>query len=76
MSLSKSHVDIRKEIVENHRLKAIFSMPAGVFKLYAGASTAVIIFTKTSAGGTDNVTVFMDLRAVIELINRNAVVAR
>jgi type I restriction enzyme M protein len=53
--LSKAHVDIRKEIVENHRLEAIISMPSGVFKPYAGVSTAVIIFTKTGAGGTDNV---------------------
>ena len=52
---SKAHVDIRKEIVENHRLEAIISMPSGVFKPYAGVSTAVIIFTKTGAGGTDNV---------------------
>jgi type I restriction enzyme M protein len=52
---SKAHVDIRKEIVENHRLEAIISMPSGVFKPYAGVSTAVIIFTKTDAGGTDNV---------------------
>jgi type I restriction enzyme M protein len=48
-------MDIRKEIIENHRLEAIISMPSGVFKPYAGVSTAVIIFTKTGAGGTDNV---------------------
>ncbi|MCL2045289.1 MAG: type I restriction-modification system subunit M [Oscillospiraceae bacterium] len=52
---SKAHVSIRKEIVENHRLEAIISMPSGVFKPYAGVSTAIIIFTKTGAGGTDNV---------------------
>jgi len=52
---SKAHVAIREEIVENHRLEAIISMPSGVFKPYAGVSTAVIIFTKTGAGGTDNV---------------------
>ena len=52
---SKAHVDIRKEIVENHRLEAIISMPSGVFKPYAGVSTAVIIFTKTGAGGTDDI---------------------
>jgi len=52
---SKAHVDIRKEIVENHRLEAIISMPSGVFKPYAGVSTAVIVFTKTEAGGTDDV---------------------
>jgi len=59
---SKAHVDIRKEIVENHRLEAIISMPSGVFKPYAGVSTAVIIFTKTSAGGTDKVW-FYDMKS-------------
>ncbi len=52
---STAHKSIRKEIVENHRLEAIISMPSGVFKPYAGVSTAVIIFTKTGAGGTDKV---------------------
>ena len=52
---SKAHKDIRKEIIENHKLDAIISMPSGVFKPYAGVSTAIIIFTKTGAGGTDNV---------------------
>lgn len=52
---SKAHKDIRKEIVENHRLEAIISMPSGVFKPYAGVSTAVIVFTKTGAGGTNKV---------------------
>jgi type I restriction enzyme M protein len=59
---SKAHVDIRREIVENHRLEAIISMPSGVFKPYAGVSTAVIIFTKTGAGGTDNVW-FYDMKS-------------
>ena len=52
---STAHRDIRKEIVENHRLEAIISMPSGVFKPYAGVSTAVMVFTKTEHGGTDNV---------------------
>lgn len=52
---SNAHKDIRKEIIENHRLEAVISMPSGVFKPYAGVSTAVIIFTKTGAGGTDKV---------------------
>lgn len=52
---SRAHKAIRKEIVENHRLEAIISIPSGVFKPYAGVSTAVIIFTKTGAGGTDKV---------------------
>ena len=52
---SKAHKDIRKEIVENQRLEAVISMPSGVFKPYAGVSTAILIFTKTNHGGTDNV---------------------
>lgn len=52
---SKAHKAIRKEIVDNNRLVAIISMPSGVFKPYAGVSTAVMVFTKTGAGGTDNV---------------------
>ncbi|WP_250227780.1 class I SAM-dependent DNA methyltransferase [Anaeropeptidivorans aminofermentans] len=52
---SKAHKDIRKDIVENHRLEAVISMPSGVFKPYAGVSTAVIVFTKTGAGGTNKV---------------------
>lgn len=52
---SKAHQSIRKEIVENHRLEAVISMPSGVFKPYAGVSTAVMIFTKTNHGGTDDV---------------------
>ena len=52
---TKAHKTMRKEIIEKHRLEAIISMPSGVFKPYAGVSTAVLIFTKTDAGGTDNV---------------------
>ena len=59
---SKAHVSIRKEIVENHQLRAVISMPSGVFKPYAGVSTAVLVFTKTAAGGTDNVW-FYDMQA-------------
>lgn len=59
---SKAHKDIRKEIVEGHRLEAIISMPSGVFKPYAGVSTGILIFTKTNHGGTDNVW-FYDMTA-------------
>lgn len=54
--------DIRKEIVENQRLEAVISMPSGVFKPYAGVSTAILVFTKTEHGGTDNVW-FYDMTA-------------
>jgi len=59
---SKAHKDIRKEIIENHRLEAVISMPSGVFKPYAGVSTAVLVFTKTGAGGTDRVW-FYDMKS-------------
>lgn len=56
------HKSIRKEIVENHKLEAIISMPSGVFRPYAGVSTAIMIFTKTGTGGTDKVW-FYDMKA-------------
>ena len=59
---SKAHRAIRQELVENHHLRAVISMPSGVFKPYAGVSTAVLVFTKTAAGGTDRVW-FYDMRA-------------
>lgn len=52
---SKAHRALRRELVENHRLRAVVSMPSGVFKPYSGVSTAVLVFTKTGAGGTDDV---------------------
>ena len=59
---STAHKSIRKEIVDNQRLEAVISMPSGVFKPYAGVSTAILIFTKTEHGGTDNVW-FYDMTA-------------
>ena len=59
---SKAHKDIRKALVEDNRLEAVISMPSGVFKPYAGVSTAVLVFTKTGAGGTENVW-FYDMKA-------------
>ena len=59
---STAHKAIRKELVEGNRLEAVISMPSGVFKPYAGVSTAVLIFTKTGHGGTDNVW-FYDMTA-------------
>ena len=52
---SSGHKSIRKELIDNQRLQAVISMPSGVFKPYAGVSTAILIFTKTNAGGTDKV---------------------
>jgi len=59
---SKAHKDIRREIIEGNRLEAVVSMPSGVFKPYAGVSTAVMVFTKTGHGGTDKVW-FYDMQA-------------
>lgn len=59
---SNAHKALRKELVETHQLQAVVSMPSGVFKPYAGVSTAVLVFTKTGAGGTDKVW-FYDMKA-------------
>ncbi len=58
----KAAKGIRQIIVDEHKLEAVISMPSGVFKPYAGVSTAILIFTKTNSGGTDNVW-FYDMRA-------------
>lgn len=59
---TKAHKSIREEIIEKNKLEAVISMPSGVFKPYAGVSTAILIFTKTGIGGTDNVW-FYDMEA-------------
>ncbi|MCK0125819.1 type I restriction-modification system subunit M [Gelidibacter sp. F2691] len=59
---SKAHKSIREEIVNNQKLEAVILMPSGVFKPYAGVSTAVLFFTKTNSGGTDTVW-FYDMKA-------------
>ena len=59
---SKAHQTLRKLLVENHKLDGVVSMPSGVFKPYAGVSTAILFFTKTNSGGTDNVW-FYDMQA-------------
>lgn len=59
---SKAHLDLRKEVIDNHRLEAVISLPAGVFKPYAGVSTGIMIFTRTGTGGTDKVW-FYDMQA-------------
>ena len=59
---SNAHKQIRKEILDNNKLDAVISMPSGVFKPYAGVSTAILVFTKTGSGGTNNVW-FYDMKA-------------
>jgi len=57
---SKAHQQLRKELIENNQLEGVVSLPSGVFKPYAGVSTAILFFTK--GGETDNVW-FYDLQA-------------
>ena len=52
---SKAHRTLRKILVEDQKLDAVISMPSGVFRPYAGVSTAILLFTKTNSGGTDSV---------------------
>lgn len=59
---SKAHKEIRRLLVEDNKLDAVIKLPSGVFRPYAGVSTAILVFTKTGVGGTDNVW-FYDLRA-------------
>lgn len=68
---SKAHKDLRKELVENNDLKGVISMPSGVFKPYAGVSTAILIFVKTNnVGGTKKVW-FYDMEADGYSLNDN-----
>jgi type I restriction enzyme M protein len=59
---STAHKALRQMIVEDHKLDAVVSLPSGAFKPYAGVSTAILFFTKTNSGGTDNVW-FYDVKA-------------
>jgi len=59
---SNAHKQLRETLLSKHKLDAVISMPSGVFKPYAGVSTAIVVFTKTNNGGTDNVW-FYDMQA-------------
>jgi type I restriction enzyme M protein len=59
---SKAHKDLRTLLVEQHKLDAVIKLPSGVFRPYAGVSTAILVFTKTGVGGTDQVW-FYDVQA-------------
>lgn len=52
---SKAHKQLRQILVEEQKLDAVIKLPGGVFKPYAGVSTAILLFTKTNSGGTDHV---------------------
>jgi type I restriction enzyme M protein len=57
---SNAHVSLRKTLVEENELEAVVKLPAGVFRPYAGVSTAVLMFRK--GGRTDHVW-FYDVQA-------------
>ncbi|MDM8086421.1 class I SAM-dependent DNA methyltransferase [Cellulomonas cellasea] len=59
---STAHRALRKTLVEDQKLDAVIKLPSGVFRPYAGVSTAILIFTRTDSGGTDDVW-FYDVRA-------------
>ncbi|HKN30238.1 MAG TPA: class I SAM-dependent DNA methyltransferase [Roseiarcus sp.] len=59
---SKAHKDLRKMLVEENKLDAVIKLPSGVFRPYAGVSTAILAFTRTGVGGTDHVW-FYDVQA-------------
>jgi len=59
---STAHKDIRRMLVEDHKLDAIIKLPSGVFRPYAGVSCAIVVFTKTGVGGTGDVW-FYDMTA-------------
>ena len=59
---SKAHKELRQILVEQHKLDAVIKLPSGVFRPYAGVSTAILLFTKTNSGGTDHVW-FYDVEA-------------
>jgi type I restriction enzyme M protein len=59
---SKAHKEVRRMVVEDQKLDGVVSLPAGVFKPYAGVSCAILLFTKTNSGGTDHVW-FYDMQA-------------
>jgi len=59
---SNAHKSVRKLLVDDHKLDAVIKLPSGTFKPYTGVSTAILLFTKTSSGGTDHVW-FYDVRA-------------
>jgi len=59
---TKAHKELRRMLVEDQKLEGIVSLPGGVFKPYAGVSTAILLFQKTNSGGTEHVW-FYDMKA-------------
>ncbi|MDO8730987.1 MAG: class I SAM-dependent DNA methyltransferase [Actinomycetota bacterium] len=59
---SNAHRELRRTLIEDQKLDAVVKLPSGVFRPYAGVSTAILLFTKTNSGGTDDVW-FFDAKA-------------
>jgi type I restriction enzyme M protein len=59
---SKAHKDLRRMLVEDQKLDGVIKLPSGVFRPYAGVSTAILLFTRTDSGGTEDVW-FYDVQA-------------
>ena len=59
---SKAHKELRRILVQDQKLDGVVSLPSGVFRPYAGVSTAILLFTRTDSGGTDGVW-FYDMQA-------------
>lgn len=59
---TKAHKELRRVLVEDQKLEGIISLPSGVFKPYAGVSTAILLFQKTNSGGSEHVW-FYDMKA-------------
>lgn len=59
---STAHKALRRTLIEDHKLEAIVKLPSGVFRPYAGVSCAIVMFTKTGVGGTEDVW-FYDMTA-------------
>ena len=59
---NNANKEIRRILIEDQKLDAVISLPSGIFKPYAGVSTAILLFTKTNSGGTDTVW-FYDMKA-------------
>jgi type I restriction enzyme M protein len=59
---TNAHKELRRMLVEDQKLDAVISLPTGAFRPYAGVSTAILLFTRTNSGGTDQVW-FYDMAA-------------
>ncbi len=59
---NKAHKEVRRMLIEDQQLQGVLKLPAGVFRPYAGVSTAILLFQRTDSGGTEGVW-FYDMHA-------------